>query len=92
MPSADSPGPLARFTSLFYRNWISLAGFILSVSAAFAFLFLFGIDLFAHGGNPYMGILAYLVAPGFFFLGGGLVAKDGLHYRKRREDNKGTGE
>ena len=66
---------LARFTSLFYRNWISLAGFVLAVAAAFAFVFLFGIDLFAHGGNPYMGILAYLVAPGFFFGGVGLIVR-----------------
>jgi len=59
--------------SYFFRNWISLSGFVVSLGAAFAFLLLFGIDQFAHGGNPYMGILAYLVAPGFFFLGLTLV-------------------
>ena len=47
------------------RNWLSLAGAVLSASAFFAFLLLFAIDLFAHNGNPYMGILAYVVAPGF---------------------------
>lgn len=66
-------GRFARLSSVFYRNWISLFGFVLSVAASFAFFFLFGIDLFAHGGNPYMGILAYIVAPGFFFLGAALV-------------------
>jgi nitrate/TMAO reductase-like tetraheme cytochrome c subunit len=52
-----------------YRNWISLAGAIIALGSLFAFLLLFAIDLFAHHGNPYMGILAYVVAPGFLFFG-----------------------
>lgn len=83
--SSDAPTRFHRFTTLFYRNWISLAGFVLSVSAAFAFLLLFSIDLFAHGGNPYMGILAYLVAPGFFFLGVGLIALGWWTHRQRMQ-------
>ena len=74
MTSPQPPGRLKRAGSIVYRNWITLAGFVLAISAAFAFLFLFAIDLIAHGGNPYMGILAYLVAPGFFFFGLGLIA------------------
>lgn len=54
-------------------NWLSLAGAVLSGSAFFAFVLLFAIDLFAHNGNPYMGILAYVVAPGFLFLGVSMV-------------------
>ncbi len=56
-----------------FRNWLSLAGAVLAVSAFFAFLLLFAIDLLSHNGNPYMGILAYVVAPGFLFLGLGLM-------------------
>jgi len=52
-----------------FRNWLTLAGFIITVGGFFAFLLLFAIDLFAHQSNPYMGILAYVVAPGFMFLG-----------------------
>lgn len=74
MSNAPSSGRLYRFGSVFYRNWVSLAGFVLALSAGFAFLLLFAIDMVAHGGNPYMGILAYLVAPGFFALGLALVA------------------
>lgn len=55
------------------RNWLSLAGAMLAASAFFAFLLLFAIDIFAHNGNPYMGILAYVVAPGFLFLGIGMM-------------------
>lgn len=68
--SPDTPLP-SRLNRL--RNWISLAGMVLCVAAFFAFLLLFGMDLFAAHANPYMGILAYVVAPMFFFLGLGLV-------------------
>src|ERR1700740_2620230 len=52
-----------------YRNWVSLSGFVIAVSSFFAFVLLFAIDLLAHHGNPYMGILAYVVSPAFLTLG-----------------------
>ena len=55
------------------RNWVSLAGAVLAVSSFFAFLLLFALDMLSEHGNPYMGILAYMVAPGFLFLGIGLI-------------------
>ena len=42
---------------------------VLAASALFAFFLLFAIDLIASHSNPYIGILAYLVAPLFFALG-----------------------
>jgi nitrate/TMAO reductase-like tetraheme cytochrome c subunit len=42
---------------------------VLAASALFAFLLLFAFDLFALHRNPYIGILAYVVAPLFFILG-----------------------
>jgi nitrate/TMAO reductase-like tetraheme cytochrome c subunit len=51
------------------RNWLSLAGLVLAVSAFFAFVLLFSVDLFAAHANPYMGILAYVVAPTFLLVG-----------------------
>jgi nitrate/TMAO reductase-like tetraheme cytochrome c subunit len=53
---------------------MSASGMVVALGSLFAFLLLFAIDIFAHNGNPYMGILAYVVAPGFLFLGLGLVA------------------
>lgn len=67
-PVSASSSRLARF-----RNWVSLAGMVLGVSAFFAFLLLFAVDLLAEHANPYMGILAYVVAPMFFFMGVCLV-------------------
>ena len=73
-----------------WRNWLSLAGAILACSAFFAFLFLFAIDFFAHHGNPYMGILAYVVAPAFLFLGLLLIALGAwLHRRRQRQKEPG---
>ena len=67
------------------RNWISLAGAIVAVGSFFAFLLLFALDMFSEHGNPYMGILAYVVAPGFLFLGMGLVALGSwIQHRKER--------
>jgi hypothetical protein len=69
-----------------FHNWLSLAGAVLAIGAFFAFLLLFAIDAFAHHGNPYMGILAYVVAPGFLFLGLFLIALGGwIHRRHSRK-------
>jgi nitrate/TMAO reductase-like tetraheme cytochrome c subunit len=56
-----------------FRNWLSWGGMVLAASALFAFFLLFAIDQFAGHRNAYAGILAYVVAPGFFLLGFGLI-------------------
>jgi len=68
------------------RNWISLAGAVIAAGSFFAFLLLFALDIFSEHGNPYMGILAYLVAPGFLFVGIVLVlAGYWIHLRQERK-------
>jgi nitrate/TMAO reductase-like tetraheme cytochrome c subunit len=69
MNTPESPAP-ARRPSVF-KNWISLAGFVLMASSIFAFLLLFFLDAVVYSGNPYVGILTFLIAPMFFV--GGLV-------------------
>ena len=54
----------------YLRNWLSLAGLIILVGSLFAFLLLLVIDVFAAHSSPYLGILMYVVAPGFFILEG----------------------
>jgi len=67
------------------QNWISLAGAVIAAGSFFAFLLLLALDLFANRGNPYMGILAYVVAPGFLFFGIVLVLLGyWLHLRQER--------
>lgn len=51
------------------KNWLSLAGFVLAAASLFSFVLLFTLDTIAHFSNPYIGILTYLVAPGFGMMG-----------------------
>ena len=68
MPDAPAPAQPRPFRRNF-RNWLSWSGMVLAASALFAFLLLLAIDQFAGHRNPYVGILAYVVAPLFFILG-----------------------
>jgi hypothetical protein len=68
MPDAPAPAQPRPFRRNF-RNWLSWSGMVLAASALFAFCLLFAIDLIASHRNPYIGILAYLIAPLFFLLG-----------------------
>lgn len=68
------------------RNWLSVTGLIIATGGLFAFVFLFSIDLLSHQGNPYMGILAYVVAPGFMLLGLALTALGAWRHHKALRD------
>jgi nitrate/TMAO reductase-like tetraheme cytochrome c subunit len=66
------------------RNWVSLAGVALAiVSLANIFLFVF-IDAIATKASPYIGILAYMVAPGFLVLGLLLMLVDVMIERRKK--------
>ena len=81
---SNSPENRRSLRSLI-RNWISLAGAVIATGSFFAFLLLFALDIFAEHANPYMGILAYVVAPGFLFLGVVLVLLGyWIHLRQER--------
>jgi hypothetical protein len=62
-----------RTFSILRLNWLSVLGLVVMVCSVFSFLFLCSLDFFSPHSNPYLGILAYLIAPGFLFLGGSLV-------------------
>jgi len=47
------------------RNPISMAGLAIAIVSAANILFFVVIDLTAAKASPYVGILAYMVAPGF---------------------------
>jgi nitrate/TMAO reductase-like tetraheme cytochrome c subunit len=69
-----------------FRNPISLVGLVLAVIALGNFFFLFFLDLSSDHRNPYVGILAYMIAPGFLIAGLALIPV-GIWYdrRKRRQ-------
>jgi len=51
------------------RNWISLCGTALTTVSGILILVLFGLEWLGHEGSPYLGILAFVILPGFFLLG-----------------------
>jgi nitrate/TMAO reductase-like tetraheme cytochrome c subunit len=65
-----------------FRNWLGLSGGVLAVAAVFAFILLWALDLLGEHGNPYLGILTYVVAPGFFLLGLLLAALGAIIHRR----------
>jgi NapC/NirT cytochrome c family, N-terminal region len=66
------------------HNMVSLGGMILAACSFFAVVCLFAIDFFRGFGNQYLGILTYIVAPGFLITGLLLVALGALLERRRR--------
>ncbi len=58
---------------MLFRNWLSLTGLLLAISSFFALALLLALDLFAHHSNPYMGIIAYVMAPGVLVAGVALM-------------------
>src|SRR5262245_31960873 len=86
----DAPVTTQRRSSRrHFQNWLSWAGMVLAAAALFAFVFLFAIDLLAPVKNPYVGILAYVVAPFFFLFGLALILLGAiLHKREERRAAK----
>jgi len=71
------------------RNPISIIGLALAVVALGNILFLFFIDMTAVHPSPYVGILAYMVAPGFLIVGLGLIGIGGWYNRRRQLESAG---
>lgn len=75
--------PTAPDRQSIWRNWFSLAGAIVAVGSLFAFFLLFTLDMTgAAKGNPYMGILCYVIAPSFLALGVILLLFGAVRRRK----------
>jgi nitrate/TMAO reductase-like tetraheme cytochrome c subunit len=77
MNSETTVSPTAPRRASVFRNWLSLTGLVIMVGSLFSFTLLLLLDAMAHFANPYIGILTYLVAPGFLVIGlfiGGLGA------------------
>jgi len=76
-------------TAPILRNWISTTGLVIMAGAVFSFLLLLFLDASSRHANPYIGILTYMVAPGFVFLGLFLVVVGA--WRERRRLKRETG-
>lgn len=65
-------------------NPISLAGAAIAIISFGLILFLFILELFGTEHKPYMGIIAFVILPGFLIIGLLLIAY-GIYREKRRE-------
>jgi nitrate/TMAO reductase-like tetraheme cytochrome c subunit len=89
-PGSGSAEP-ARQSS--WRNWISSAGVIVASGSLFAFFLLFTLDMSGkERGNPYLGILCYVVAPFFLALGIAVALFGIWRHRRERARSRGLGE
>jgi nitrate/TMAO reductase-like tetraheme cytochrome c subunit len=81
MSTEKEPSLPARPSLL--RNWLSLSGLVISTGSLFSFLLLILLDAMSHFSNPYIGILTYLVAPGFLVTGLTVAAIGALRERRK---------
>ncbi len=81
---AEGPTPVPRSLPSLLHNWVSLVGILLAASSGFAVVCLVAIDLFRGFANPYVGILTYVVAPGFLVSALVLIAAGAAWERRRR--------
>jgi NapC/NirT cytochrome c family, N-terminal region len=70
------------------RSPLSVAGMVLTTISAVVFLVVFFADLFGWHTNPYMGIVFFLILPGFFVLGLLLIPLGAWIERRRRAAGK----
>jgi nitrate/TMAO reductase-like tetraheme cytochrome c subunit len=69
------------------RNYVSFGGSVIVVAAIVSILLLFFIELTSATDNPYIGILTYIILPGFLILGLLVVVTGMLLERRRRRRN-----
>jgi hypothetical protein len=68
------------------KNWISRIGVVTVTTASVLWLFLLPTSLRGEVQHPYIGILAYMILPGIFFLGLALIPLGiWLHIRVERK-------
>jgi NapC/NirT cytochrome c family protein len=79
---------IRSFFASMSRDPVGLAGCALTTASALLILTLFGLELVGFHANPYVGILAYLVLPGFFVLGLALIPL-GVRRQRRRAARQG---
>jgi len=91
--SNSTPSPqltgIARIRQM-VSNPISIIGLALAVVAFGNILFLFFIDLTSAHSSPYIGILAYMVAPAILGFGLLLAVFGAVYYRRKRLESTGA--
>ena len=74
----------AQKSATLFRNYISFAGAVIVIAAVVSILLLFLIELSQTADNPYLGIVTYVILPGFLVFGI-LVISSGCGWRDEDE-------
>jgi hypothetical protein len=74
---------LRDFIAALTRNPLGLVGTAVTTASAVLFALLFALELVGFVGNPYIGILAYMILPGLFLMGLVLIPW-GIHRERKR--------
>src|SRR5215471_2072982 len=86
----DPPREHPPVSKNLYKNAISLIGIAIAAVAAANILFLVFIEALSRQSSPYVGILAYMVAPAFLVFGLILIPLGMFWERRRRLRNIGV--
>jgi hypothetical protein len=78
-----------RFPSLFY-NPVSLAGLAVAGVSFGLIFFLFLLELFSGEQKPYMGIIAFVILPGFLLLGLAILFYGAWREQRRRRSGEAS--
>ena len=65
------------------QNWISLIGVTIALISLFMIIFLFAIT-FTSGGSTYLGLVVYIILPGFLVFGL-IMVPVGMFLKVRRD-------
>ena len=83
---------MRNFLAALTRNPISLLGTAITTASAVLIVSLFALEIVGFLGNPYIGILAYMVFPGIFALGLVLIPIGVYRERRRAREAAERGE
>ena len=83
---------MTKFLMLLTRHPVSLIGSAITTASGMLFLILFGMSLSGFQAGPYIGILAFMVIPGFFVFGLVLIPTGVWLDRRRRRRQAETAE
>ena len=70
MPVSSSNRPFLVAVS---SHWVSLTGLALSLTALISWMFVLPVHVRGHAGNPYIGVLVFIIIPVIFFAGLALI-------------------
>lgn len=77
-------------TPTLFRNYISFAGAVIVAASLVSIILLFLIELTKAADNPYLGIVTYVILPGFLILGLVIIVVGMLIERRRRRRSPGS--